>query len=277
VAQFAVLNGAIRPFASDYSTLGVKIKTTHQNWFQHLEPYQRLKFDEMKTLIAAGIKDENEKYAFLTSFDQTKAVVRVVSTTKTLELSVRGDNHALVEVFLPIAKGRFKMYPFGDFPIRFPKTFFEAIPFFYNGAKRVVRYPDQSNLLPGYIQHYYTVLTTEKTARNVLDKIGQRIASEGQFDLRVNSCSNGALENLEALGHSLPDIFSVDKDEVELNDVLARLVLDIFDHTVWIPRVMMKGDYFSTEIPLPVGLNLKHLNDEKFSSFMDLTLKQTSS
>lgn len=178
------------------------------------------------------------------------AAATATRTTPTLDVD---QNHAYLEVAIPIDSVHYAIYPFGKFAYEFPTTFFENLSIFCRNVHATVAFPDE-NVFYTHRQHAsHSFVLTPSEGFRLMDAIKHDIKrSRGNnlvFQIESENCAKWVHESLEkALGdQKIPNLYRIPL----LHTEPAGLVKSIFNLIKKLPASLQKP--VLTALHLPFG------------------------
>lgn len=177
----------------------IPIDLTHHQWWKQLPLFEIITQEE--ALLRYEKKLNGEEWC-----------VSATATRGTPTLDYE-NTHAFFEIAIPCGDGRYSIYNFGKFAMKFPSNFFEAISIFCQNLHATVAYPDENVFYSHRQQTYHSFVISAKEGIKLMEllKIDMKKSNQMNFVYQIESdnCAKWVHHHLEnILGKdSVPDMF----------------------------------------------------------------------
>lgn len=158
-------------------------------------------------------------------------IASAASTRGSLNLDFN-KTHAFIEIAIPQKNGDYRIFDFGKFAMRFPKTIFEMMKMFCQNVQATIAYPDENVFYSFREKAFHPFLISEYEGEMLMNEIKQDIekAREGNMIYQIESenCAKWVHNKLSAvIGHySMPHLFYMPLLETEPSG-LAKLTFKL--------------------------------------------------
>ena len=197
----------------------IPIDLSHHQWWKQLPLFEIITQEE--ALIRYEKKLNGEEWC-----------VSATATRGTPTLDYE-NTHAFFEIAIPCGDGRYSIYNFGKFAMKFPKNFFEAISIFCQNLHATVAYPDENVFYSHRQQTYHSFVVSAKDGMKLMDllKIDMKKSNQMNFVYQIESdnCAKWVHHHLEnILGKdNVPDMFRMhllDTEPVGFVSLIFKLI-----------------------------------------------------
>jgi hypothetical protein len=179
----------------DYQTVDL----SHRQWWKQLPIFEVI------------TKNEAEK-RYNKVIDGTSWCVAASATRGSATLDFE-NTHALLEIAIPFADGRYAVYDFGKFATQYPATFFEGVSIFCHNLQATVSYPDENVFYSHRQQMYHAFVVDENKGLALMNLLKKDMfkGRENNFVYQIESdnCAKWVQEHIEAIVgcENVPDMF----------------------------------------------------------------------
>ncbi|MFN4174839.1 MAG: hypothetical protein ACK4HV_07040, partial [Parachlamydiaceae bacterium] len=97
-------------------------------------------------------------------------IASAASTRGSLSLDFN-KTHAFLEIAIPEENGNYRIFDFGKFAMRFPKTIFEMMKMFCQNVKATIAYPDENVYYTFRERAFHPFLISELEGEKLMDEI----------------------------------------------------------------------------------------------------------
>lgn len=147
-------------------------------------------------------------------------IASAASTRGSLNLDFN-KTHAFLEIAIPQENGDYRIFDFGKFAMRFPKTIFEMMKMFCQNVKATIAYPDENVFYTFRDKAFHPFLISEQEGELLMNEIKQDIekARNGNLVYQIESenCAKWVHNKLSAVmgNYSMPHLFYMPLLETE--------------------------------------------------------------
>jgi len=199
-SDLEVLNGRICNWHSfemgrynpDLNSYDCKIDFKSENWWEDLPVFEEIEATEVKRRYGKEPKGN--------------ALVAVVAKRKVADTDIE-DRHMYFEIAMPSKDDKYRILPFGNFPIEYPETTLEKLTFLGKTVESRCIMPDLNTFVSGRQAGIWAMDWDETTTLIFLKKLGETIQTglEGNlpFQFVNGNCSTAVQELINhATGNS---------------------------------------------------------------------------
>ena len=202
-------------------------------------------------------------------------IASAASTRGSLNLDFN-KTHAFIEIAIPQDNGDYRIFDFGKFAMRFPKTIFEMVKMFCQNVQATIAYPDENVFYTFRDKAYHPFLINEQEGEMLMNDIKQDIerARNGNMIYQIESenCAKWVHNKLSAVigTYSMPHLFYMPLLETEPNGFVkfAFRMIKKLPPTLQVPVLSMLhlplGAFQETVIEEEGELVKKSLKDHDF-------------
>lgn len=190
------------------------IDLTLDNWWEQLPILEELSKDELEARYDIKLKE-----------GEWLACAKSTRTTTGLDLDLR---HGYIEVSLPVEGGKYRVFPFGNFPAEFPDGVWQLLGYLVNTVPGVVSYPDENTYYSQRQQASYPFTLVVEKGLQLMKRV-QKEMIMSRFGYKVfqfggENCAYWAQSVLHFVEETLPNFFRMPMIESDpINPFLNRL------------------------------------------------------
>lgn len=139
------------------------------------------------------------------------------------------DRHTYLLVAIPAENGKYRIYPFGQYPEKFPVKLGEQVEFLAKYVKAKIAYPDHNYLISERQHAIHPIKPDEEERVKLINKVAQDIlrARKGEltFQLVDENCARWAQTTVhEAVDRHRPNFFKIEIGKMtSVNPILAKI------------------------------------------------------
>lgn len=193
----------------------IKIDLNHAQWWEQLPVFEICTQTELM-----------ERYKKALNGDEWVVAATATRGSRTLDYE---NTHAFLEVAIPWGEGRFAIYDFGKFAMKFPSSFFEGISIFCHNLHATVAYPDENVFYSHREQTYHAYTISQESGLELMRRIKEDMVKSQRmnfvYQIESDNCAIWVYHHLEGIFGvgTLPNLFRMPLLETEPHTLVAKI------------------------------------------------------
>jgi len=191
------------------------VDLSHAQWWHQLPLFELV-----------GKEELNKRYN--TELDGKQWCAAATATRSARNLNYEGT-HAFFELAVPWGDGRYAIFDFGKYALKFPGSFFESLSMFCHNAHATVAYPDENIFYSHRQQAYHPFAIAPEEGVGLMQRIKEDMlrSREKNFVYQIESenCAKWVHEHLSAIvgEEELPNMFIMHLLDTHPDGIVARI------------------------------------------------------
>lgn len=201
-------------------------------WDEDQKKYQLVDLEkegwwkELPTIEVLTLKQVREKFG--PHLDGRQWSIAAIATRQRANLDFEGA-HAYSSIAIPIGQGRYAVYAFGKYSVKFPQDLLRAFLNIGQTSEATIACPDENVFYTHRQRSHYCLTISEKQGLAYLESVKKDmlIARAGNLVYQIESenCAKWAHQKIESIvgAHRIPNVFQMPFLRSQPNGVMLKL------------------------------------------------------
>lgn len=236
-----------------FKTTGITVWNAFEigRWNPEKSVYERIDlynddwWNELPVLEELTKSELEKKYN--TPLEEGQWLICGKSSRQSNDLDLDGV-HGFMEIAIPTDDGKYRTYPFANFPSTFPHTTIDLLFFLADTRPGKISYPDENVFYSHRQIASYPLAISREEGEMVMSSIRKDIISARYgdiiFQFAGDNCAFWAHTKLQSMGRELPNLYKVRLEVPRARNLLLATIFDNIRKTPdWMHQSLYAGVY----------------------------------